>query len=105
MCGAGDDMILGGRGTDQLFGAEGDDIFVLNARDAGHGIERIDGGPGNDVAAFAFPRPRGVRHRAGVTYVPSRGGRFRLKRIERLQFKPHRPTRGARPRRIGGQRR
>jgi hypothetical protein len=59
-------------------------------------LERIIGGRGNDVAAFDFPRPRGVRRRDGVTYVPSRRGRFHLKQIERLRFKPRGPRRSAR---------
>jgi hypothetical protein len=75
-------MIFGGPGADRLSGGKGDDVFVLKARDARAGVEQINGGSGNDVAAFNFPRPHHVHRRTGVTYVPSRGGRFRLTRIE-----------------------
>ncbi len=94
MCGAGDDMIFGGPGRDELFGGKGDDVFVLKSRDAGGGIERVNGGSGADVAVFAFARPKGVRRRGGVTFVPTRGGRFRVKNVETLRFVPPARKRG-----------
>ncbi len=85
-CSGGDDMIFGGPGTDAIVGGKGDDVFVLGSRDAGGGTEKVNGGSGRDVAVFSFPRPKGVRRRGDVTDVPTRGGRFRLKNVERLLF-------------------
>ena len=94
MCGAGDDMIFGGPGRDELYGGKGDDVFVLKRRDVGGGVEQVNGGSGNDVAVFGFARPKGVRKRGGVTFVPARSGRFRLKGVETLRFVPVRTRRG-----------
>ena len=94
MCGAGDDMIFGGAGRDELFGGKGDDVFVLKSRDVGGGIERVNGGSGADVAVFGFARPKGVRRRGGVTFVPTRAGRFRIKNVETLRFVPPARKRG-----------
>ena len=96
MCGAGDDMIFGGAGRDELFGGKGDDVFVLKPRDVGGGIEQVNGGSGRDVAVFAFARPKGVRKRGGATFVPARGGRFRVKNVETLRFVPPPRKRGGR---------
>ena len=96
MCGAGDDMIFGGPGRDEVYGGKGDDVFVLKPRDVGGGTERVNGGSGRDVAVFAFARPKGVRKRGGVTFVPARRGQFRLKGVETLRFVPPARKRPAR---------
>ncbi len=96
MCGAGDDMIFGGPGRDELYGGKGDDVFVLKQRDVGGGTEQVNGGSGRDVAIFAFARPKGVRKSGGVTLVPARGGRFRVKNVETLRFIPLPRKRGGR---------
>ncbi len=88
MCGAGDDMIFGGAGRDELYGGKGNDVFVLKSRDVGGGIEQVNGGSGQDVAVFGFARPKGVRRKGGVTFVPARSGRFRVKNVETLRFVP-----------------
>jgi hypothetical protein len=67
-------------------------VFLLKARDAGRGIERIKGGPGKDVAYFAFPRRSHiVRHQKRGTLVRSGRHRFLLRGVERLRFKPAAP--------------
>ena len=87
-CGAAADAIAGGRGADRAAGGAGDDLFIVSRADARRGIERLDGGEGNDRALFLFPKPRGTKCRNETTarIRVGRRGRVRLAGIERVEF-------------------
>ena len=87
-CAASNDMIVGGPGADNLKGGKGDDIFLVLRRDLRRGIERINGGAGNDVVEFSFRKPRRLRcaGRKRIVVPISRRSGWILTNIEAVTF-------------------
>ena len=87
-CAASNDMIVGGPGADNLKGGKGDDIFLVLRRDLRRGIERINGGAGNDVVEFSFRKPRRLRcaGRKRIVVPISRRSGWILTNVEAVTF-------------------